>query len=217
MSKTVYLSGDGPADIACLKACASDTCLAVWSVQHQAVVEELQQRGTFAATPSRVDQGKLEPYRWMRGVMHERGLQIGDGFPVWVFLRSPPQKCSSMWNNLTPEHKLVGLRIQKSRMLISFHWPWANRILLLYPRAYITSNASERQQREHQNFLLPSEVEREASWRKIFNLDIIGEPGFGWCDNRSVSLTTSPDDLLRLQATVPYLMGDDLLEIKDCW
>lgn len=186
-------------------------------------MDELRQ-GRFVAKPEFVSSDKQPAFDWMIGQMQERGLAIGNRPPIWVFLSVPPPKDAQVWGMSPPgdDKRLLHLSIPKSRMLISFHWPWAYGFLSAYryhpyPRFHIMTTDQERQDFEDNFHQLPSEEDCQNSWQKMFDLSVIQQDNFtGWND-KGAGPPPPSEDTYRLQATVPYLLEDDLIDVQANW
>jgi hypothetical protein len=200
-----------PGYIAKLQSWPDENKVAAWTIQHKNVLNELLQ-GRFTANPQYVPAKRQSANDWMIGEMGRRGLATSS--VVWVFLSMPPAKDAPIWGacSLGPDQKLLHLSIPKKRMLISFHWPWANEFLHSYPRFYLASNERERQKSEDCIFQVPPAADCQKSWQKLFDLNVIHEQEFTWSGP-----PPSNEDAFRLQATVPYLLRNDLIDVQDNW
>lgn len=204
-----------------LRETSADTPLMVWSIQHRLAIDELE-RGQLVASYHRVKHERLPATRWMADEMRRRGLELGtDDSPMWLFLEEPPLRNDAVWGNPPShgaDHRLLNLLIPLKRMLISYHWPWANTFLHEFRpnpvRFYLSSSQVER---ESLGFPIPPEAECQRSWQRLFDLTLVDETGFSWEDSRSAGGPSPLSDFFRLQATVPCLLRSDLISVSNEW
>ncbi len=192
--------------------------LAVWSVQQRCAVDRIV-GGRFAASYDFVPQYRLNATRWMADQMRKQGISLKrDDAPIWVFLDRPPSPDDPRWGSppLGAEMRLLSLSIPRGRMLISFHYPWACHFLPTYPRLVLCASDADRADQDAVANRIDQE-RAEASWQKLFDLELLESPSLAWSNHRSKGISPTREEEVLLQATVPYLCQDDLVEILEIW
>jgi Domain of unknown function (DUF3841) len=203
--------------VGAVRSCPDERRITVWSIQHRLVVDQLQTTGRFETKAHFALSKPQVAYSWMIDQMRDRGLTVvKDRVPLWTFLSQPPGRTDPTFV-VGQDDRLLRLEIPKGRMLISFHWPWAYRLLGSHPhRFYLRSTVGERVQFDLSSHKLPPKEECERSWVKIFGLGIIHQEGFSRWDTRNVP-SPHENDIYRLQATAAYFLLTDLIEVIDDW
>jgi hypothetical protein len=191
--------------------------LSLWSVQHQSVIETVLE-GRFAARYDFVPPSRRSASRWMADQMRMRGLDMGlDDAPVWAFVERPEPRTSPIWGSSQPEAamRLLRLAVPRERALLSFHYPWAYSFLGQKPeRSFLFASAAERAER---GYMLPPEDHCLQSWQKMFDLSLLRMPGFTWWNPASASSPPDGASLFRIQATMPFLLPEDVREVVPEW
>lgn len=193
-----------------------------WTVQHEAVVQLIQAE-RFTASYDRVPCNRLNATRWMAEQMRARGVSIAErDAPIWAFLDRPPPREDPRWGTSLsgPQARLLRLSVPSARMLLSYHYPWAYHFLRTDGRpesAYLFSNVAERVEHEESGFKIPPPADCRRSWEKLFDLTLASRPETTWWKPSSAGSAPSRCDLLRLQATMPFLFPSDLLEVVVDW
>lgn len=190
----------------------------LWSVQHDAVIARL---GTarLTATYDFVPRDRLPATRWMTDQMRARGLALDpENAPIWTFLEKPEPRTSGVWGSPPPgaDMHLLRLSVPRSRVLVSYHFPWAYHFLhVASPDAeYLFSSDAERAER---GFRKPPEEDCRQSWQKLFDLTLMENPDTTWWHPSSAGDPPPHETLFRLQATAPFLLPEDLAEIVPDW
>jgi hypothetical protein len=209
-------------DVGRLFSHPDDGPVTVWSMQQPEAISRLEKDGVLTGSPehafaAEISTGEPKPgkrvaYAWMQDQLRKRMPDYHDELPIWVVLGRP--SFTGKEND-----RLLRIELPKSRILFSFHIPWAE---LLHSMAqlekakgwpghwvfspYVPSGIDDARRHIYLNGVDGAtrsnwdEDMCRASWERIFDLTLALRDDFLW-SSRSI------------QGTIPRILRDDVKEI----
>jgi hypothetical protein len=182
-----------------------ETLINLWTLQQPGAVEQLQKAGRLAGDPAfafsiMYDRlGKSTAYFWMNEQMQRRSIPTGNyAVPIWAFLLPPV--IDQNWE-CRPGDCLIHLRVPMRRVLLSIHTAWVKLLSVSdhLNTEYLCVNEEDRLAHQARNNIIPDAHTCRKSWEKMFEIGLIGTPGFNWPKT--------------LQATIAEVLAEDVLDI----
>lgn len=158
-----------------------------WTIQHIDAWEQAKMKGVLAGDSAWAYKGFEEAYQWMMDQMTKR-LECPRCYPIWLWTKRPDLR-RRWYAEKGTTFILLEVSLAESKVLLSEYYHWY-RVLYNSPLELYDDEL----------------VDKEVSWERIFNLEIIKTSQFLFITNK--------DKSLYLQGVTPAIPIDNIKPIK---
>ena len=166
----------------------------LWSIRSARVVDVVRDKGVLRGDEAHVDPVFLPAYRWMIGEMKTRIPGYDGKFPVWAWARKPDMR--RVGHRPIKESLVrIGFRADPERILVSDFDAW---------HSILNGHALALNEREWEASELWTRAQVEASWQRVFDLEVLARADRRWRGHAPPVL----------QATVGEIRASDVFRVE---
>lgn len=165
----------------------------LWTIQHQSAWEKAEATGILKADGRRIEPDFRPAYRWLIEQMRQRLPDYRDNYPVWAWAQPKPD-LRRPWHLRTGT---LGVRIEfaadPDQVLLSHFDAW-HAVLNDWYLSTSEADDDRHWQALQDNKNNPAELrilraELEASWERVFDLELLASNKDWWGESEIVQAT----------------------------